>query len=374
MKKNKGLLVIVIVFNFFVLCTSCLQVKWGKGLYGAVILTDRPEISLENIMDGEYQQQLSEWYSENISIQELCVRSYNELLFSMGVASNSIIVGKNNYLFSTDYVEAYYKYVQLPNVEVTYPEYAEKISAIQEILEEEGKIFIYFISPSKAEIYPQYIPEQYSFLEYTDRITNHEREVEEFRINGVNLYDAQVDMLTVKENIPSFYKQGIHWNFASCSYCMNSMFDKYLNDYSMEIVIEETGMPSGAGEDLYLLANIWRKPYEDDYYTVNISWDVMEKPNVYVLGTSFSDHIVEILRGTFSEEAFFDELVHYSYLNRGSRINEHGVENIPLSLNLEETSILEDIKNSDIIIIENNASYIPESFFIVADYLYENLH
>lgn len=374
MKKGKGLLVIVIAFNFFVLCTSCLRVKWGKGLYGAVLLTDKPDISFHNIMNGEYQLQLSEWYSENISIQELCVRSYNELLFSMGVTNNSIIVGKSNYLFSTDYVEAYYKYVQLPKVEETYPEYAKKIKNIQEILEKEGKTFIYFISPSKVEIYSEYIPDKYRFLEYTDRITNHEREVEELKLNGVNLYDSQADMLAVKEHIPSFYKQGLHWNFASCSYCMNSMFDKYLDDYSMEKVIEKTDMPSGSGEDLYLLANIWRKPYEDDYYTVDITWDAIEKPNIFVLGTSFSDHIVEILGGAFSEEAFFDEMVHYSYLNRGSRINANEVEDIPLGLNLDETSILEDIKNSDIIIIENNATYIPDSYFIVADYLYENLH
>lgn len=82
---------------------------------------------------------------------------------------------------------------------------------------------------------------------------------------------------------------------------------------------------------------------------------------------------MEVLKGTFSDEKLFEELIHYSYLNIGYKINENGMESIPLSLNLDDTSILQDIQNSDIVIFENNATYIPDSYFIVADYLYEHL-
>jgi len=347
--------------------------KWGNGLYGAMVLTEKPIASFKSILTGEFQQQLSDWYLENISVYEILVRSYNELLFKMKVTNNSIIVGKDNYLFSKDYVEGFYKYVQLPGVETTYPEYAIKIADIQRKLEEKGKKFIYIISPSKAEIYPEFIPNKYRYMENTDRITNHNRELNEFKVNGINYYDAWADMLLIKEQIPAFYRQGIHWSYASCAYCLDSAFNEYLTEYSMETEFEKAEMPSGADRDLYSLANIWEKPYEDDYYSANVYWNIEEKPNIFILGTSFSDQIVEVLKGTFSDEKLFEELIHYSYLNIGYKINENGMESIPLSLNLDDTSILQDIQNSDIVIFENNATYIPDSYFIVADYLYEHL-
>lgn len=372
-KTKKGILIIVLLLNLFVFLTSCLQVKWGNGLYGAVVLTERPNITAAGIMSGEFQQQLGEYFSENISLRELLVRGYNELLYQMKVTNNSVIVGKEDYLFSEDYVEGYYKYVQLDGVETTYPEYAEKVKVIQERLEEQEKIFIYLISPSKVEIYPEYVPEKYKYLEVKNRITNHVREVREFELKNVNYYDAQKDMLQIKEEIPAFYRQGIHWSYASCAYCMKGVFDRYINDSFMNVVLKKAELPSGADRDLYNLMNILSKPYEDEYYDVSIKYNVSRKPKIFILGTSFSDQIVQVLGNSFTEEACYEELVHYSYLNAGYRINEKGIENIELSLKLDETSILKDIEKSDIIIIENNATYIPDSYFITIDYLYENL-
>lgn len=377
MRKCKICLVVsILFFNLFILVNSCFGLEFGKELYGEEVVTKKPNMDFHSILSGDYQQLYGEWFEENLSVRNIMVRSYNELLYKLQVTNNSIICGKDNWLYSTDYVEAYYKYIQLPNVEITYPEYAKKIKTIQDRLKKRGKTFIYVISPSKAEIYPEYIPFRYKNMNYLERKTNREREIGEFKRNNVNYYDTKEDMLKIKETRPAFYRQGIHWSYANCSNVLKNIFEQNIDDFQMDIHIKNANFASGADQDLYLLENIWSLPYSDEYFDVQIKYkDNEKKPKIFILGTSFSDQIVEVLGNRFSNCPMYDELIHYSYLNIGYKISSSGdIVDIPLSINLDETSILSDINNSDIIIIENNATYIPDSYFIVADYLYSNIN
>lgn len=376
-------IMLITSISVLLLGSTMLSVDTEKKLYGSTIDTEKPIVYLKTIMAGTWQSQFDDWYLENFPFRYYFVKLYNQIMYCFKETNNRIVVGKDDYLFGVDYVDSFIKREEISNRDEVYDKYAKEISYVKEYLEKLDKKFIYIISPSKACLYPENLPDRYINLERKDRISNLEYEKIVLDEYDVNYVDANIYMSQMKnDGIMPYYKQGIHWNCAGSATFLKMIDDIYdIVPGKMEVKLTEIRKASFDnyiyGElDLWSLLNIFEKPVEDTYWTTNIEFDDIEDSykNIFILGTSFSGLPVELLNGALSDSnPKYNKLIRYNYLDTGYYYDGGNCVEENFSQDILQTDIIDSIMNSDIIIIENNSSYLPDSFSIVADYLYKNL-
>lgn len=367
-----------IIFFFF----SVFNKDTAKALYGSTIDAAKPVVEVDTIMSGDFQHMFDDWYLENFPYRYYFIKAYNSIMFCLKQENNRIIVGENGYLYGEDYIDSYTKESEWEGRDESYMSYAEKVSYIQDYLNCLGKKFIYIVSPSKAVVYPEYIPNEYMKLCREDRMSNLEYEMLAFEQYGVEYINANLDMYELKsKGIQPYYKQGIHWNCVASSIFLKRVDDKYdIIPGNMDVTfneVESTAESYIYGEnDLWHLVNGFQKPLTETYYNVSIRYDNDEEydNNIFILGTSFSGIYNEIFNGALADyKPKYHTLTAYRYLDAAYRYYDGQCEEVSVSHNPAETNILDDIMKNDIIIFENNSSYIPDSYLLVVDYLYENL-
>lgn len=383
--KIRSVIFILFIFtiNIIMLVLTVFRLDTGKKLYGSTIDAVKPTISSGAVMSGNFQSMFDDWYLENFPYRYYFVKAYNTFLFELKEENNRIVIGKNGYLYGEDYIDSYTKENENSGRDDIYMDYAQKISYIQTCLERMDKKFIYIISPSKAVIYPEFIPDRYMNLCRDDRMSNLEYEMYSFENSGVDYINGNLDMFELKsKGIHPYYKQGIHWNSAAASLFLKKIDDCFdIIPGTMNVSITRTESNASSyiwGEnDLYQLVNGFSQPLVEEYYSVNIQYENTEEEynDIFILGTSFSDINNELLKGALADgQPKFDELIIYKYLETGYYYHDGISEELVLSHDPSETNILEAIMKSDVVIFENNSTYIPDSYLLIADYLYQNLY
>ncbi len=366
---------VIILASLLLAFFSMAGIDTSKQLMGSTIDAPEPEVQLETVLNGACQTAFDNWFVENFSFRYYFVKLYNQLMFCLGETNNNIVVGKNNYLYGRDYVETFVHNAVVEERDAVFDQYAEKIRHIQDYCLKNGKTFIYIISPSKAVIYPEYIPDRYLTLYREDTESNLTYEKKAFEAMGVSYVDANREMYELKNlGIQPYYKQGIHWSGAASAKFLEGLNGEYhFMPGRMQVALNLTSdSPVGGEIDLYNLANVYENPLYEQFWETSIRFEdnTEEYRNIFILGTSFSGWIVEILNGRFSDDTpKFNELVHYDYLNAGYYYHDGIMDELEMSYDLSQTNIEQAVLNSDVIIFENNSSYIPDSYYLVAEYL-----
>jgi hypothetical protein len=195
-------------------------------LKGAFTLSQSDTLTITNWYSSRFQQSYTAAVNDAIGFRTTLIRLYNQINFSLFNQSSvgTIVVGKSGYLYEEDYIKAYIGKDKLSRRDL------EKkigyISQVQKLLENKGVHFILVFAPSKARIFPDYIPSRYfskkkSLSNYEEYIQIIRQEFPGLHVIDVNAYFNQLKKTAA---FPVYPKGGTHWtNYALHRYFMDSL-------------------------------------------------------------------------------------------------------------------------------------------------------
>ena len=174
-------------------------------------LAEKPLLTTKDMLS--YPEAYNKYFKENFGFRKwlTTLNSYWRLkIFNSSSAPESVIIGKNSWLYSTD-----------PDISgdfrnrIAYTK--EELNIIQKHIEElhhfyaKNNIpFYLFIVPSKYNIYPEYLPNRITInIRNTklDQLISHMNKYSE-----VKIITAHEELIKAKINAPVFYEHDTHWN------------------------------------------------------------------------------------------------------------------------------------------------------------------
>jgi hypothetical protein len=147
---------------FFSIVKIDLIMKIDRPLTGIYEEPPRPEISLKNIFNGSFQGDFEKYFNYKLRGRATMSRIYNQIIYSVFKSTdvNRVLIGKDGYLFELGYPETY---LLEPTENQKHDLYNKMVmlTSLQKTFEEMGKRLFVIITPSKASIYPEYLPNDY---------------------------------------------------------------------------------------------------------------------------------------------------------------------------------------------------------------------
>jgi len=362
----KSLLSKIFAFSFIlVLLLVCVQTlrpfMSEQSLSGATFNTSKPDISLASWLNGNFQRDFEQWFSENVGFRAFWVRTYNQINFSLfrqitSSAGTKVIIGKNNWLYTKEFIAAY---TSPPPFSKTQAErHAEKIRRLQDKLEDHDITLLSVISPNKAAAYPEYLPGQ--FQQQSEEMA-YDKTIPYLGKHGVRYLDSYKLFAEVKPDAPYelFPKGGIHWNnygaflvFRAMIEQLNPLLEQALPIPHYDSV--ELAPPRGADNDLVRLMNIWtpgvieeRCPYP------NFTTEALlpeKQPKILIIGDSFSWHLADF----FSEQQICTNVEVLFYYKRHVIYPHRQVQQFEAKKTDWNTFLLD----KDIVIVELNQAFL----------------
>ena len=203
-----------------VLCIPCLQgflhVFKEEPLSGGIHEKPKPSFSLDGWWSGSYQQNAEAYWNDQFGFRSFFVRLHNQWdywLFDK-VHAQSVIRGKEGYLYEYNYIKAYYglDFIGKDSIQNR----MLRASRIRDLLKKKGKDLLLVFASSKGQFYPEFFPDS---VQYQKGITNYEVYRELADVYKIPYVDFNVWMNQSKDSsrYPLYPKHGIHWtHYAAC--------------------------------------------------------------------------------------------------------------------------------------------------------------
>jgi hypothetical protein len=396
MRKTIFILLVIFLTTplFFSIVKFDIIRKIDSPLAGAYEAPTLPLISLKDILNGKFQTGFEKFFNHKLRGRSIMSRVYNQILYSVfqSTTNNSILVGKDGYLFEPWYPQAYLNEPSEDQLHVLYDKMAI-LASLQKTLKETGKSLFIIITPSKASIYPEYLPDDYhKYAEIKNISGEYSQNFYEYFISqagnmGLNYFDYHDAFFELKNEVELFSKGGTHWNGIA----VFEYFNAFINTVNLEGknkigVVEKIkatpvwGNAFMTDNDLEILLNlspsykginIFPRNQFYSYHMETLSMPTVYKPDVFVMGGSFNWTWLSMLYGVngwveHGESAIFGK-THMRFYNL---FEQKYPENIHVS---EITEDFQNILNNDILIIEFNEQAIsPEAVqFTFAENLFK---
>lgn len=373
-EKYRKRIFIGISFGFFFLglLFSILHLDSGVELYGVTEKTEENSFNLNALYEEEWQSQYTTNYHNNFPFRALMVKINNQFLYQLrSIINGSIVVGKDGWLFSDEYIQNAFTDAS-DNVKEQIDIYVDNLLECQQILNGQKKELVYIITPSKTEIYPEFLPERYQALvtQRQDLVNAYDYLAYKLSQTDIKTIDMTKSLKETEGVYPYFCKTGTHWNYYAASLGAQELL-KALGDTVTDFEVISSNQPFETEQDLYLLSNIWNGKKEALYYKGIISIEQnSDKRTVLEMGTSFSNEMVTELINK-DGEMIFDNYIRYQYFVSKSIYSGDRTQVEAIAMQTEN-NLLDEISNADIIVIENNNSYVPDSHMQFVQYIIDN--
>lgn len=317
--KQRKLKLARIIFGFFLilLLLPYLQntIRFIKvpELKGYFVKAEKTEFSIDSWLNGSFQEKQEKYINENFGYRNALIRLYNQLSFDIfkSVKINDVVVGKDNYLFQQNYIDAYLgtNFQGFEKISTR----MEKLKFIQEEFKKKNKTVLLVIAPGKASFYPEYLPDYVT--KEQNKPTNYGVVVQEIAKNKIEAIDFSRYFLEQKSKSPySLYpKHGIHWSFYGMTLALDSLLHKIekLRGISMSQLYWdelEMSLPKEGDDDILEGMNLLF-PLEGDsmaYPQIKIrDVDNQVKPSLLVIGDSFYKQMLRFTPKFFSENKYW---------------------------------------------------------------------
>jgi alginate O-acetyltransferase complex protein AlgJ len=236
---------------------------------------------------------------------------------------------------------------------------AAKIFDVQSLMRQRGVAFIVLITPGKASIYPEFIPDSYRRRNsYSGR--NYEHMVGLFRDYGVVFIDGVDITLRAKQNtdMPLFCRGSSHWNSLGAYYTVRRLTEEGRRLSGINIAgVELDGItvdnkPQGSDRDLAALLHTIFMP--TDYPAPHASFrrepaDIKPAGSIVFVGGSFNHRIVNIV----TEQKIFAGIDFYYYYRRGLKTYPRDIRR-EKAFSVETLDWEKDIFSRNIVVFEIN--------------------
>ena len=334
----------------------------NRTLNGVTAEDNMPPAGLASWLSGDLQKGINNLASENFAGRELLIRVYDQILYRAFHKSymyfEMIIPGKHGDLFERDYL--------LTSGRLTEPTPKEEAEALvvmmkylSERLKELGSCFVLAITPSKATIYPEDIPNR-----YLQKIENGEQMPTDYEIlvpllqkYRVPYVDGREITLAHKDALPvrAFPKTGTHWSRAVAYFTTAALLKTIERESRREMPLLSESiqsidhLPDCEDGDLLDLLNLIQKPnerYLHPGFQIPDNWP-RKKGILTFIGGSF---VGQILNALDTVQIF--ERINYYYYFKISRYRFPGTIASPVDENAIPWE--EDFWNTEAVVLEAN--------------------
>lgn len=315
----------IVVIWFFPLVQSRLHLFEERMLHGAIEKNYNPIFIEKSWFEGRYQNFKEEYLNAQFGFRPFFIRLHNQLEFLLfgKVHAKYVVRGKEDYWFEYNYIKTYYGRDFIGDEKVSHR--MKQMKAIQDSLARQYKTFIFVITASKGQFYPEYFPDscQYPFTR-----TNYQAYSEQAKELGINFIDFNPPFQKLKNTSkhPLYTKNGIHWTYYGACLAADSLI--HFIEKKRKIDLPELSWNSIKQElarnedrDIELVLNFLFPfkqqvlSYPEVYYQKSA---IEHKPSVMVIGDSYywSLYNLEIFNA-FSKHQFW----YYYYNIYESQVN-----------------------------------------------------
>ena len=290
-----------------------------------------PAFSWRDFSAGRFQSGFEAWLGQHMGFRSLAIKTDCQINLSWfresGIKNADVpIVGRENVLYTRIYVDAFNRCRTLQGFD---PEpLARRLRALQDGLRSRGKAFVFLISPSKAEIYPEYIPAR--FLERPSSVlTNRYAALSDaLRRHGVNTVDGHALFAERKAQTSwlLFPPGGIHWLPYSAAFAVERVtqelerqFGRPMVHLTRDNVMAAEADMGGESTDVAALLNTWVPPrwktaIPDACFSAKSEPGVF-RPDVVMVGDSFACGFITLMQ-RYNVHSSLDLYYYYSRLQR----------------------------------------------------------
>lgn len=233
---------LLMVFLFLGLVQQQFHVINFKELSGVTVKTEKPRLSFDSYVSGQYQSQTEKYISENFGFREPVIRIYNQYIWSVfnKTYCHFIKPGKDGYLYYSEAVNDYYGIEHLKHYKTNADavKHVEKqvrmMNKLRYVLKDYGVEFLAFMAPDKAYVYPEYLPRR----DARDPEAVNMMECFDEKLTEVGFPHVEMTkwFKTMKDTVPFmlFPKTDSHWRFSAI-YGYDSLFSymNSLNDFGI---------------------------------------------------------------------------------------------------------------------------------------------
>ena len=376
---KKHLLVAAILFSLF-LALPIFQMATGlppdyvlQGVENKVV---PPNPGWAAWWNGTLQAEVDAWLNQRIGLRGLLVRTANQVNFTLfgelpKRSGTQVLMGRDGMLFEKVYVDAYNSGGRRPESELR--NVSASTRRLQDRLAAAGIAFLLVIAPSKAEIYPENLPESADVAGRPGRRSNYQNIVEFLRADGVNLLDAHDLFLEWKREpgIPLlFAKGGTHWNEYGAARVVARIMGRLRDLTGKDLPsVEISGAVTNrtiveSDNDLGELVNLWsgRPLAGPQIHPVAEVRPGSHLPDILVVGDSF----------VFTLTNFMDRMGLYRKRDLYYYYNRHYFYPVApnVALDKRQLDLLEEIRGRDAVVIEVSEYWLPRiGFGFVRDLL-----
>lgn len=188
------------------------NLKDVKPLSGAIEITEKPQLSYTNWVDGSFQTQADSYLKSNYGFQPLFIRLNNQLHYSLfgNIKAMNVIEGEDGYLYEENYIRAYYGLDFLGNDSIR--KIVEELNQVRDSLKVSGTELVILLAPGKGSFYPEFLPKDMKKRKVGT--TNHEVFKNHLATSKFHILDFKswFDVLRDEVPYPLFPKAGIHWS------------------------------------------------------------------------------------------------------------------------------------------------------------------
>lgn len=366
-QKNKRVVKVVFAMMFAMLLLPMLNYKniWLKELYlhGSESQAERPTWSAKSYFDGQYQDSFANFVSAKLPLRSYAIKAHNQILFSAFkyTTAAQVIVGKENYLYETPYLNAVNGNSYIGDAEII--KRSLKLQKIQNALAKRNKKLLVLFAPGKASYFPEKIPNDF----YKKRVkNNHSELIKAYQKHQISYIDflSYFNKLKANSKFPLYGKYGIHWSQYGMSIAMDSALKKIAQEFNRKfaskenIKTEQLNNYRFTDNDVELALNLYFDLPKEQMAYRSFEWKENTssfKPNVLVVADSYW----WLVHNNYISKKIFNDY-HFLYYNKS-------IYNFDQQLNIEITPqlISEYVNSSDLIILmatEANDNWFPYGF------------
>lgn len=345
---------------------------------GETVKTPKPTLTVRSCAQGDYQQNIEKYLSENFGFRDPLIRIYNQYLwdFYNKTYSDEVAVGKDNWLYFNFNVNEYYgkemyRWVSKDDAVEKFTRQMRILNKLRNVLKTYDIEFMIFTSPDKADLYPQYLPDR-EFDTTTIHAYGFYKEM--FAENNFPYIDMNAWFKDVQDTLdyPAIPQASAHWVFPAV-YAADSLFRFMANEKGVTMPQIKIGKktPNSAEtihviRDLEYGLNLWRRlPLSDyEYYEREVTVEAdtnAVKMNAIFVGNSFFRAFNQYL----PLDEIFNEVNYWFY----NMTDFYGYK-LQKSMPIEETDKIYEIVNADYIVwFTDNAQMYKISYGFAEDAL-----
>lgn len=159
----------------------------------------------------EFQEKKEKFLNDNFGYHNTYIRLHNQIGFNLfkKAKANGVIVGKQNYLYEQNYIDAYYgtDFIGIDSIRKK----MFMVSFLTDTLKKLNKTFMIVFAPGKAAYFPEYIPENKKETRGITNIEVYTQLAKEMNIPHIDFH-SWFNQNKTRSKYPLIPKYGIHWS------------------------------------------------------------------------------------------------------------------------------------------------------------------